>query len=185
MYPYFLQFSEPLLTTKARQSLIALSEIHDNKFQAYRGLQSGELDNNCYIVLNKIAGMKDILDKEIFDLLRSIVLSNYVIVMMHKPRVTVNIHRDDRNYRNTVLSVPLKPTVNYPPTYFYSTNSPTADNLPIATASFINGNPVLLNTQQWHGLTNTSDDYRYNLQVCFNESWETVYDLIQAGKFFR
>jgi hypothetical protein len=101
---------------------------------------------------------------------------------MHKPRRIVKNHIDEANKRKTVLITPIHPSDGYVPAYYY--NSQT-DTEPVAACYYSRGQAVLFNTQKWHSVNNTTDEYRFNLQICFDVDFEIMLDLYQNNKFFK
>jgi hypothetical protein len=104
------------------------------------------------------------------------------VFIRHQPGSTVFKHTDEPNKRNTVLSIPLTPKVNYPPTYFFVSRE---DTEPAAVARFPNLNACLLNTQKVHALINTADELRINFQLSFNDSFDVVREMIINKTLFK
>jgi hypothetical protein len=110
-------------------------------------------------------------------------LKTFAGITMQLPNCTGDKHIDaDASNRRTVLSIPLLPVVNYPPTNFW--DNPYSEH-PVAQALFVNNNPCLFNVKTIHNVTNTYDNLRANLQFCFGETIEIVRQLITSGNLFH
>ena len=169
MNSYFYQLDTPILTEFERDKLVELTTIHNDDFKAYVSVR------------NVVDGNETWRDTDLYELsfikqlTENCTLPCIPVIIRHQPNAKVIKHTDDPNKRNTVLSIPLTPKVGYPPTYFFTSREETK---PAAVARFINLNACLLNTQQVHGLINTSPTLRINFQLAFNEPFEQVRDLI-------
>ena len=100
---------------------------------------------------------------------------------MHKPNSEVIKHKDKKVGRDTVLMMPIHPITNYPSTNFWNQDK---ENL-ITICEFTDNNSVFFNTQEIHSLHNNNDEYRINLQMCFEEDIQTVVDMYEADKLFK
>lgn len=182
MLPYFYQFETELLNRTGRDSLIAFANKHQNTFEEYQTLGKDQTDNNNFLRPKLMPTLRADTDPTVSELMNSISLPHYPMLVMHRPGDTVPRHIDDQNYRNTVLSIPLAPQNDYPPTYYWESLYATT---PIAVVQFINSNPCILNTQRIHSLKNTADVHRYNFQICFNVPINVVMQQITNGTFFK
>lgn len=176
MNNYCYQLDIPVLSAEEKFSLIEVAASHRDEFISYVPA-SKEPDGNqlwrgddLYVV----PCVKRLVD--------SCNLETIPVFVRHQPKVSVYKHTDDYKIRRTVLSIPLTPTVNYPPTYFFETRK---HETPAAIASYENLNACLLNTQEVHGLINTSTQVRINFQLCFKEDFAEVRDMIIAGTLFK
>lgn len=182
MFPYFYQFSTPVIDITARQSILNVVNKYKDNFKEYISPNSIETDNNWFLGPRKMPTYRQDFDKSIINLLDSISLEYYPVIFLHKPNKTIPRHTDDQhNNRNTVLIFPLQPLDDYPPTFYY--DPPNAEE-PIAIAKFINSNPCLLNTQRCHGLTNYTQVDRINFQICFKEPFVKVVELASSRQLF-
>lgn len=176
MNSYFYQLDSPILNEEEKDVLIKLAISHNDDFKSYVSLR------------NVVDGNETWRDTDLYELpfinrlTENCTLSCIPVFVRHQPGVKVLKHTDDPNKRNTVLSMPLTPNTNYPPTYFFNSREETH---PVAVARFTNLNACLLNTQQVHGLINTSTDLRINFQLAFNESFEQVRDMIINKTLFK
>jgi hypothetical protein len=169
MNSYFYQLDIPILTESEKDKLVELATFHNDDFKAYVSVR------------NVIDGNETWRDTDLYELpfikrlTENCTLPCIPVFVRHQPAAKVIKHTDDPNKRNTVLSIPLTPKVGYSPTYFFTSREETK---PAAIATFPNLNACLLNTQEVHGLINTSSDMRINFQLAFNESFELVREMI-------
>jgi len=175
MLPYFLNLNERIIDDETCSLLLEIANKNIESFKVYRGKINGELDGNASYSSEEVASIS-----KIQNLKKSCKLDFYPLIMMHRPNIIVKKHKDDPNKRNCVMVTPLSPKENYAPTAFFKCHY-AEDS--VAICEFLNFNSVFLNTQQIHSLKNY-DDYRFNLQFCFNESFEIVTDLYQKGQLF-
>jgi hypothetical protein len=176
MSPYFLNLNERIVDDELSLILLDIANKNVESFRDYRGGMNNDYDGNSTFSLKNITPIP-----KIQELKNSCILNFYPILFMHRPNIIVKKHRDDPNKRNCVLVTPLAPKENYAPTNFFQNFN---DEEPVATCDFSNFNSVFLNTQQIHYLKNY-DVYRFNVQFCFNESFEVVTDLYQKGQLFN
>lgn len=166
----------PILSKEEKDTLVKLAIFHNDDFKAYVSVR------------NVVDGNETWRDTDLYELpfikrlTENCTLSCIPVFVRHQPGAKVFKHTDDPNKRNTVLSIPLTPVIEYPPTYFFTSREETK---PVAVAKFTNLNACLLNTQQVHGLINTSTDLRINFQLAFNESFEQVRDIIINKTLFK
>ena len=185
MLPYFYQFKNHILNEEDCESLRKLSEANVEKYWGYTSVADGVpnvADNNTILGPNKMHGFYEILTDNVKKLLETLSIEGYPAFIRHAPGSKVITHVDDiRNKRLTVLSIPLWPQENYPPTYFRNEKK----GPPIATATFENNNPCLLNTRVWHDLINTSNVYRLNFQICFSLPIREVAYLVENNTLWH
>ena len=175
MLPYFLNLNKRFISDDLAKTILTLAEKNKKHFIHYRMQSTGLPDGNAYLTLRApftIPGIEKIKSSCSLELLP--------LVMMHVPNVVVDKHIDDPNKRNCLLITPLSPKENYVPVHFWE-----EDGLePAATCEFEKFNSAIINTQVLHELTN-GNEYRFNLQFCFNESFDEVIDLYQKGILFK
>jgi hypothetical protein len=173
---YFYQLEIPILLDTEKDELISLALANDNDFKSYipvKGVPDG----------NQVWRGNALYEKHFIKrLVDNCNLPCMPLFVRHQPGVKVFKHVDEPNKRNTVLSFPLTPKVNYPPTYFFVSREETT---PIAIARFPLLNACLLNTQEVHALVNTSEEVRINFQICFNDSFEVVREMIIKKTLFN
>lgn len=110
-------------------------------------------------------------------------LKTFSGITMQLPHSVGDKHIDsDGSGRRTVLSIPLLPIVDYPPTNFWDT--PYSQD-PIDQAVFVNNNPCLFNVKTIHNVVNTYSGLRANLQFCFKEDISLVKQMIINNTLFR
>ena len=96
------------------------------------------------------------------------------------PKRQVERHTDQRT---SVLLIPLYPTINFDPTLFWEDLD---SELPVAQCNYTNSLPVLINTQKIHSVTNTSNDYRFALQIDLPKlTYESALDLLKADQLIN
>jgi hypothetical protein len=96
------------------------------------------------------------------------------------PKRQVERHTDQRT---SVLIIPLYPTINFDPTLFWADFE---SELPVAQCNYDNSLPALLNTQKIHSVNNTSDDYRFALQIDLPKlTYESALDLLTADQLIN
>jgi hypothetical protein len=106
-------------------------------------------------------------------------LECFPMIVLHKPNTKVVKHTDDPYKRNTVIITPIHPAIEYPPTYFWN------EDKIVDTCYFSKGSSIFFNTQHTHSLNNDSNEYRFNLQICFDEDFETVLKLYQNSMLLK
>ena len=108
------------------------------------------------------------------------------LLYKHMPHVEVPKHVDGLRFavpRRTTLIIPLSPSKDYPPTYFWESHDSEipADVVRVDENMF----PYVITTQELHSLTNTSDEIRSNLQFSFDETLEQVVEHIKNRTLFK
>jgi hypothetical protein len=182
MLPYFYQFKDHILNEEDCESLRKLADANVRKFWDYYSDGANIRDGNGILGPKKMEGWHDLVTPGVKKLVGKVALTTYPAFIRHAPGTKVITHVDDVvNKRMTVLSIPLWPTVDYPPTYFRNEKlGPAA-----ATATFIDMKPCLLNTRIWHDLENTSSVHRLNFQLCFDEPIRVVAKMIEDGTLWK
>ncbi len=183
MSPYFYKLTKSVISNTLKEKIIKISTEHLDEFTSYKGQRTGKPDGNHYFfgkLLNE--------EPEIASLVSSSTLPCFPLIMLHYPNTKVLRHVDNPNKRNCVLLTPVFPTVNYTPTWFWNPKGPfegweEEDLTPVATCEFENMNSVLLNTQLPHSLE-TTDSFRMNFQLCFEASFENVYERLTQQTLF-
>jgi len=183
MKPYFYQFDSHLLDRHARDSILSVAKKYADNFIDYVGINATVTDNNGILSGKYMPTYKNDISQSAHTLLDSIAIPYYPIIIRHKPNVVVPKHIDDaHNKRFCVISIPLAPINDYPPTLYWNKDDL---NTPVAIAEYIDHKPCLLNTEQLHSVENTSNVDRLNFQICFGLQFETVIDLIYNKKLFK
>lgn len=176
MIPYFYNLNGQLFSESLVEEVTHIAMAKINSFVAYPASDIS-FDGNNYYHSNEL---KEI--PEINSFMKKCSLKCYPLIMLHKPNSLVIKHIDDlKNKRNTVIITPLSDNSRYLPTYFWNNKE---DIDPVETCNFSKNVSVLFNTQKIHSLINDSSEYRINLQICFNEDFETVLKLYQNGGLF-
>jgi hypothetical protein len=176
MEEFFYKLNYKLLDDVTETALIQIAEEKKDEFIQYAGHNTGRPDGNYYFIrgpLRELAGVQK--------WVRSCVIDCYPLIMRHYPNIEVPKHVDNPNGRNCIIISPITPIDDYVPTHFYSNID---DREPAATIDFKDRMPVLLNTQQVHGLQN-NNNLRINFQLCFTEKYEVVKDLLETGQLFK
>jgi hypothetical protein len=184
MIPYFYNLQAPLISEELGDKIVKIAMSNLDKFVSYKGQRTGKSDNNNYYFGSLLTS-----EPEIQKLVCSCTLKCFPIIMLHYPNVKVIRHVDNPNKRNTVLVVPLFPKGSYSPTWFWQPKGPfdqweEEELEPVATVEFTDNIPVLLNTQKPHSLENTTDSYRVQLQLCFEDSFADVYEKLRTHTLF-
>jgi hypothetical protein len=176
MKPYFYQFEEELLSIEDRQSLLTVARNSFSNFILYT-----QYDNVNFLKFSDMLDFDKTVTSNVKKLIHSCSLKIQLMIIYHVPHKELGRHQDSpKNKRNTVLSIPLFPLDIYPHTLFWETFSSAT---PIAVAKFNKTNPCLLNTQKLHSIEKSDRD-RFNFQLCFDEKFEHVLELIQDNKLF-
>lgn len=175
MIPYFYNLKTQLLTTTEKAQVIDVAVKHRDEFISYVS-KNGTTDGNQLWRGDDLYNLPCV-----SKLVSSCALVCVPVIIRHAPNSVVIKHVDDPNKRNTVLSIPLSPTVGYAPTGFFKKME---DTVPASISRFENMDACLLNTQEIHGLINRSSEDRLNLQLMFNDSFYTVVQLIVSGQLF-
>jgi hypothetical protein len=177
MKPYFYDLQSSLFSDDLLYKVDTLAKDRLAEFRGYKSIYTNELDGNNFYrndELNNIDEIKAILER--------CSVQCFPLIMLHKPHTKVIRHRDDPNRRNCVIITPISPINNYTPTYFWENKD---DTKPIAICNFEKGLSVLVNTQRLHSLVNDTDQYRINLQLCFDADFETILQLYQTDSLFK
>lgn len=175
MIPYFYKFDQPLFSNELIAEVEVFVKSKLEQFVAYES--DNEKDGNNYYYEKDL---KEI--PEIMSFIKRCSLDSYPMIVLHTPNSEVIKHIDDSYKRNTVILTPIHPSLGYASTYFWNSR---ADNEPIVACDFKKGNSVLFNTQKMHSLINDTAEYRFNLQICFDEDFETVLNLYQNNMLFK
>lgn len=176
MEEFFYKLNHKLLDTETEKILVQVAEEKQTEFVQYAGHNTGKPDGNYYFIRGPLRELEGV-QKWV----KSCVLDCYPLIMRHYPNIEVPRHVDNPNGRNCIIISPLLPAEDYVPTNFYKTLD---DETPAATIDFKDRMPVLLNTQQVHGLQN-NDKLRINFQLCFTEKYEVVKELIKTDQLFK
>lgn len=175
MIPYFYKFDQPLFSDNLISEVDLFVKSKLEKFVAYES--DNEKDGNNYYYAKDL---KEI--PEIKSFIKCCSLESFPMIVLHNPNTEVIKHIDDPNKRNTVIITPIHPTSGYTSTYFWNSRT---DTEPIVACDFKKGSSVLFNTQKIHSLVNNTNEYRCNLQICFDEDFETVLNLYQNNLLFK
>jgi hypothetical protein len=176
MVPYFFDLQTSLFSDNEKEQILEVADKNKNQFISYVS-RFGYKDGNELWKGDDLSSLPCV--KKYLDLCNIEVFAMFV---RHSPGASVIKHTDEPNKRNCVISTPIRPLVNYSPTYYYISRESTE---PVAIATFTNLNSCLLNTQEVHALTNTSNESRLNIQLAFNDSFDTVLNLIKQNKLFN
>ena len=190
MIPYFYKLQSTLISEELGDKVVKIALDNLDKFVSYKGQKTGKEDNNNYYFGPLLSQ-----EPEIQRLVDSCTLECFPIIMLHRPNITVIKHVDNPNRRNTVLSIPLFPKGGYSPTWFWKPKEPFEkwslfEKLEeielelVATVEFTDNMPVLLNTQKVHSLDNLTDSFRVQIQLCFSDSFEAVYEKLRTNTLF-
>ena len=177
MTPYFYNIEKQLFSSELLNELESFVLSKLDSFLEYQGgdggIKQGNFGNDYYYSedLKKIP--------EIKSLIKNCHLDCFPMIVVHKPNVEVTKHVDSPNKRNTVIITPIHPAVGYSSTKFWQ------DDKCVAVCEFNIGSPTFFNTQKTHSLTNNSNEYRFNLQLCFDEDFETVLKLYHNNMLFK
>jgi hypothetical protein len=186
MLPYFYQFKNHILNEEDCHSLRTLADLNVEKFWDYYSSnehnEGNKRDGNGILGPRKMEGWYKIVTPGVKRLFTNITLQTWPAFIRHAPGASVITHVDDVvNKRLTVLSIPLWPVDNYPPTYFRNEKHGPA----VATATFTGMMPCLLNTRCWHDLVNTSSTHRLNFQLCFDEPIRVVAEKVENNTLWK
>jgi hypothetical protein len=176
MLPYFYNLNKKIISKELIDKIRQTVFDNVDKFTAFSH-RPNEYDGNNYITGETLYS----LIPEVLDLKKSFNLNTWAMLVMHKPNTEVIKHKDKKVGRDTVLMMPIHPITNYSSTNFWNQDK---DNL-ITVCEFTDNNSVFFNTQEIHSLHNNNDEYRINLQMCFEEDIQTVVDMYEAGKLFK
>jgi hypothetical protein len=190
MIPYFYKLQSTLISEELGDKVVKLALDNLDKFVSYKGQKTGIEDNNNYYFGPLLSQ-----EPEIQRLVGSCTLECFPIIMLHRPNIKVIRHVDNPNRRNTVLSIPLFPKGSYSPTWFWKPKESFEkwslfEKLEeielelVATVDFTDNMPVLLNTQKVHSLDNLTESFRVQIQLCFGDSFEAVYEKLRTNTLF-
>lgn len=176
MIPYFFDLGFSIFSHEEKEEILEVANVNRKKFISYISKQGVKDGNELWKGddLSRLPCIKKYLD--------SCNIEIFAMLVMHLPGVSIVKHIDEPNRRNCAISTPIRPFLNYPPTYYFSSRESTT---PVAVATFPKMNSCLLNTQEFHSLKNTSTDFRLNVQLAFNDPFEVVVDLIKNKKLFN
>ena len=177
MTPYFYNIEKQLFSSELLNELESFVLSKLDSFLEYRGgaggIKQGNFGNDYYYSED----LKAI--PEIKSFIKNCHLECFPMIVLHKPNGKVIKHVDDPNKRNTVIITPIHPAVGYSSTKFWQ------DDKCVAVCEFNIGSSTFFNTQKTHSLTNNSNEYRFNLQLCFDEDFETVLKLYHNNMLFK
>ena len=173
MTPYFYNIEKQLFSSELLNELESFVLSKLDSFLSYQ-LGNGKTDGNNYYYAEDLKAIP-----EIKSFIKNCHLDCFPMIVVHKPNVEVTKHVDSPNKRNTVIITPIHPAVGYSSTKFWQ------DDKCVAVCEFNIGSSTFFNTQQTHSLTNNSNEYRFNLQLCFNEDFETVLKLYHNNMLFK
>ena len=173
MTPYFYNIEKQLFSSELLNELESFVLSKLDSFLSYQ-LGNGKTDGNNYYYADDLKAIP-----EIKSFIKNCHLDCFPMIVVHKPNVEVTKHVDSPNKRNTVIITPIHPAVGYSSTKFWQ------DDKCVAVCEFNIGSSTFFNTQQTHSLTNNSNEYRFNLQLCFNEDFETVLKLYHNNMLFK
>jgi hypothetical protein len=177
MMPYFFEFNRHLLSDSAKQYFVDHSLKNLDTFT-----KSKVIDTDVYDKHNYITGPILKNHEEFGRLLESFAIKPaYSIVMMHHPHTVIPRHYDKKYGRDTILSIPLYPAVGYSKLEFWTDReTPT----PCATILYEKMLPVVFNTTELHTLV-LGDSVRLNIQICFAEPIQQIYDAHTGNTLFK
>lgn len=173
MIPYYFDLGRRIISDEISSTLIDLFHAYREDFVQYKTHSGRVHDGNNFIRGHHLKN-----NLKIQDLIDSVLLPCYPVLMMHQPNTEISRHVDDPNKRNSIIITPLLPESGFPPTRFYQNDSL------IAECNFEKNNSYLVNTQVYHDLK-TNDEYRLNFQLSFNESFDKVLDLFLKNQLFK
>lgn len=181
--PYFHKLSQPMLSDEVKDRIASSALKALDKFVSYVTTTEKHDGSNYYLgpILND--------ESEIQSIVKSCSLRCVPALILHYPHTKIPKHTDEANKRNTVLINPLLPKKNYTPTWFWDPSLPVEawhdETLqPVATIDFSDRLPVLFNTQLPHSLE-SGEEIRMNLQFCFDEPFDIVYQRLLSGTLFK
>ena len=173
MTPYFYNIEKQLFSSELLNELESFVLSKLDFFLSYQ-LGDGKTDGNNYYYAEDLKAIP-----EIKSFIKNCHLECFPMIVVHKPNVEVTKHVDSPNKRNTVIITPIHPAVGYSSTKFWQ------DDKCVAVCEFNIGSAIFFNTQKTHSLTNNSNEYRFNLQLCFDEDFETVLKLYHNNMLFK
>ena len=173
MTPYFYNIEKQLFSSELLNELESFVLSKLDSFLSYQ-LGDGKTDGNNYYYADDLIAIP-----EIKSFIKNCHLECFPMIVVHKPNVEVTKHVDSPNKRNTVIITPIHPAVGYSSTKFWQ------DDKCVAVCEFNIGSAIFFNTQKTHSLTNNSNEYRFNLQLCFDEDFETVLKLYHNNMLFK
>lgn len=172
---YFYKLSNHLIDEETRSILISHATGKSDEFFAYKGQRTGKEDGNYIFVrgfLKEVEGVQR--------LIRACTVECYPLIMKQHANLKGPIHIDNPNGRNCVIITPLIPEKDFVSTNFYTSFE---DTVPIVSVDYSDGLPALINTQRLHNLNN-NDNLRMNFQLCFENSFNEIRNLLLANKLF-
>jgi hypothetical protein len=173
MTPYFYNIERQLFSSELLNELESFVLSKLDSFLSYQ-LGDGKTDGNNYYYAEDLKAIP-----EIKSFIKNCHLECFPMIVLHKPNGKVIKHVDDPNKRNTVIITPIHPAAGYASTKFWQ------DENCVAVCEFNIGSSTFFNTQKTHSLTNNSNEYRFNLQLCFDEDFETVLKLYHNNMLFK
>lgn len=118
---------------------------------------------------------------EIIWLLEQCNLKFYTMIVAIPPRFSIPRHIDPPR-RNTLFVMPISPKINYAPTVFYNYVGDSTSQL---VCEYFDDNAVILNATVEHDVSNTSNEYRINFQLCFHEPFNYVVEKYRNLELFK
>jgi hypothetical protein len=175
MEPYFYNLENHLFSIDERKVIETTFRDNIQKFTAYIDFR-GDIDDNNILKHRELSS-----NKSISRILSSLnIRPRSIIGLMHKPNTILKRHIDDT--RHGVIICPIYPLPgHYTSTDFYKLYS---DNNYTCSCIFPDNIPAIINTQEIHSVNNIND-YRFNLQFCFNEDFSYLVQQYKQGKLFK
>ncbi len=173
--PYFHKLSNHLIDNETRSILVSHALAKSDEFFAYKGQRTGNEDGNYIFVrgfLREVEGVQK--------LMRACTVECYPLIMKQHSNLKGPIHVDNPNGRNCVIITPLIPEKDFVSTNFYTSFE---DAVPVASVDYSDGLPALINTQRLHNLNN-NDNLRMNFQLCFENSFNEIRNLLLENRLF-
>ena len=182
MEPYFYTIQEEIVSKSFKEFLTNHSFNRLDDFVPNFVKKQQVYDGNNILKIENLS--------EIWSLKNQCCLNFKSLVLMHRPNSKILKHIDGPHKRNCVIIVPLYPHTAYAPTKFYKTKDKNLDNFSdsnhqlAAVCNFDDMKSVFFNTQEMHSLSN-NNNFRFNLQLCFNETFTEVIELYKRKKLFK
>ena len=174
MLPYFLKLDQPIISDQL--SIKIADWCLNNQHQFVKHVtEQGFNDGNNYFSAPGLYTLEEI--KRLKELCS---VAFTISLYLHEPNARVVKHYDNPKLRKSSLIQPLYPKQGYIPTDFWANMT---DTIPAATFDFNDQLPAIVNIGLIHSLTN-ADTPRINLQLSFQEDFETVVGLHQEHRLF-
>lgn len=173
---FFIRMPELDFTTEQKNLWFTHLQSVANENISYLDF-SGKYDGN---ILNRNVPLN--LDIRFTDLINKIPFEISVYFLIQSPNTKLLPHKDDT--RNCVINIPIQNIQNSPTQWFHK--EPPDPHAAVADClTNYNGQTYMINTQQWHAVSNSSHKDRIMLQTEIFATYAEALTIYKKGLLFK